>query len=346
MRKSLLLLSLGGIFFTSALSANYYCATCQNAGQNANRGYSDNSGYGYNRSHSDDRGYRGGSYDRDDRGYGDQDHRGGGYYGDDRGSYGGGRGNYGSVNDRDYDRNYSSYSNDRSTGTNWNDRDSDRGSYGGDRGSYYDRNDDRGSMNDSSSGMQDRQEGDYDGNRGNKMDKGQKDSSNMHEPRGPQTSFNLSDRRAHLADHELMGRIEETLGSYGYINVIIDRGNITLLGTVPSEEDKLAIRNRLRNLGLNARIDDRLQIADMSSDTKSSGHGHVSDQDIQAKIMDYTKSGVFSKGYPNVSYQVHNGHVVLNGTVDSESNRKDLIKKVQDIDGVIDVQSNLKVQPS
>ncbi len=70
------------------------------------------------------------------------------------------------------------------------------------------------------------------------------------------------------------------------------------------------------------------------------------DQDIMKKVESEVGSGVFSSGYPNVTYEVKSGVVSLNGTVDKLENKAKLEDNIKKIDGVQQVNSQLKVAPT
>lgn len=73
------------------------------------------------------------------------------------------------------------------------------------------------------------------------------------------------------------------------------------------------------------------------------GQGSESDRKIYEKIRDLLKGGTFSKSYDNVNFNVNNGHVIVTGTIQKESDRKDFVKKVENIDGVKDVENRIQV---
>lgn len=77
--------------------------------------------------------------------------------------------------------------------------------------------------------------------------------------------------------------------------------------------------------------------------SQSDGNMNNSDQKISQKIQNILKGGFFSKSYDRVSYAVNNGNVTLNGSVDNDSDKKNINKKVQDIDGVRNVQNQIQV---
>jgi osmotically-inducible protein OsmY len=73
---------------------------------------------------------------------------------------------------------------------------------------------------------------------------------------------------------------------------------------------------------------------------------NVSDQDVTKKIQDTLGSGWFSKGYQNVSYDVNDGTVTLRGTVDTLDDKNKVEEEVKKIDGVKQVNNQIRVSPS
>lgn len=69
----------------------------------------------------------------------------------------------------------------------------------------------------------------------------------------------------------------------------------------------------------------------------------ISDADINKKIRDALSSGWFSKGYPDVAYDVYNGSVNLKGTVETHEDAAKVVDSVKMIDGVRQVNNQIKV---
>lgn len=69
----------------------------------------------------------------------------------------------------------------------------------------------------------------------------------------------------------------------------------------------------------------------------------LSDQELTQKLHDTLSAGWLSKGYPNVSYEVLNGRVVLKGTVESEDDRNKIEDNIRKINGVRQVNNQIRV---
>jgi osmotically-inducible protein OsmY len=67
------------------------------------------------------------------------------------------------------------------------------------------------------------------------------------------------------------------------------------------------------------------------------------DQELAKKVRDVFSGGVFSKGYPNVRFDINNGTVILRGNVDTASDKTKVEESVKKIDGVKQVDNQLNV---
>ncbi|CUI17435.1 Conserved hypothetical secreted protein [Candidatus Protochlamydia naegleriophila] len=76
---------------------------------------------------------------------------------------------------------------------------------------------------------------------------------------------------------------------------------------------------------------------------RDNNQGGVSDQEINRKLQDKLGSGWFSKGYQNVSFDVHNGIVNLRGSVDTLENKNNVEDSVRKIDGVRQVNNQITI---
>lgn len=70
----------------------------------------------------------------------------------------------------------------------------------------------------------------------------------------------------------------------------------------------------------------------------------ATDQDLAKKIQSKISSGWFASGYKNVSVQVNNGAVTLQGFVKSQSEKDKLEKEIRNIEGVRSLNSQLSIQ--
>ena len=69
----------------------------------------------------------------------------------------------------------------------------------------------------------------------------------------------------------------------------------------------------------------------------------LSDQEIHQKIQDKIGSGWFSKGFEGVIFEVRNGQVMLRGNVDTLDDKNKVEDTVKKIDGVRNVNSQIRV---
>lgn len=76
----------------------------------------------------------------------------------------------------------------------------------------------------------------------------------------------------------------------------------------------------------------------------SSSRKDLSDQDLLKKVQKKISSGWFSKGFDGVTVLVNEGVVTLKGTVKTLDDKQKVEKEVNDVDGVIDVKSELTIR--
>jgi osmotically-inducible protein OsmY len=86
------------------------------------------------------------------------------------------------------------------------------------------------------------------------------------------------------------------------------------------------------------RYDDKMQY-DRRDDRRTNQTN--TDEDIAKEVHDLIKPGVFSQGYPNTSFEVHNGVVTLTGSVDSNEDKRKLEDSVRKINGVKQVTNKI-----
>lgn len=79
--------------------------------------------------------------------------------------------------------------------------------------------------------------------------------------------------------------------------------------------------------------------SDQKSDSRDSRN--VPDQEISKNVQDLLEPGVFSKGYPNVKFNVNNGNVTLRGTVDTQDDKTKIEDNVRKVKGVRQVNNQI-----
>lgn len=71
---------------------------------------------------------------------------------------------------------------------------------------------------------------------------------------------------------------------------------------------------------------------------------YISDNDIAKDIREALSSSILSSGYPYVTYQVYNGNVALSGTVEKAEDKAKVEDKVNNIDGVKQINNQIKIE--
>jgi osmotically-inducible protein OsmY len=100
--------------------------------------------------------------------------------------------------------------------------------------------------------------------------------------------------------------------------------------------DQFQRDNDLRNQGSR----DQYQ-RPMDQDRDSRDSRNVSEREIAKEVHDLLESGVFSSGYPNVTFSVDNGNVTLKGTVDTLDDKNKIEDKVRKIKGVRQIKNQI-----
>lgn len=155
--------------------------------------------------------------------------------------------------------------------------------------------------------------------------------------------FGYADQTRSLTDDELSHKINHAIEggwfSEGFDNVSFDNenGNITLKGTVDSAEDKEEVEARVKKVDGVKNVDDQILVQTDKSDKP--------EKKTAKKIRKVLKGGWFTKGYEGVTFELSDGEVTLMGTVDSESDREEVQKRIEKIDGVKEVSNQIQVQP-
>ena len=88
---------------------------------------------------------------------------------------------------------------------------------------------------------------------------------------------------------------------------------------------------------------DRDQTDTQDRDRKTASDKQASDEQIGKDIHYALSPGYFQKGYEQVRGSVRNGNVTLTGTVDSQKDKEAVEKAVRNIQGVRDIDNNVKV---
>ncbi len=95
---------------------------------------------------------------------------------------------------------------------------------------------------------------------------------------------------------------------------------------------------------VDSRGNDRVRYEDNRRNADQVGDLRVgADQDIIKKVQDTVAPGMFSRGYPNVSFDVSNAVVTLKGSVDSQDDKVKIEDSVKKIKGVRQVNNQLTV---
>lgn len=145
--------------------------------------------------------------------------------------------------------------------------------------------------------------------------------------------------------------------NYKTVNARVYNGNVTLNGTVETEEDRQEVENRIRSLGVN-NINDQLQVSSAYSgpseskdisdreDETSPQTANVSDEDLQKQAEDTLKNNYVKKNYDTILVTVSNGVITITGIVDSDKDREEIRQRLQKLRGIRNIDDRVQVTGS
>jgi len=173
-------------------------------------------------------------------------------------------------------------------------------------------------------------------------------------------------------DQTLAGQLQQALSGHptlsGFsqnVRVSVQNGRVTLLGNVPSEQDRQMIYDVVRNTPGVVSVSDQLQIATLptgrvsqagpvysSSASRNSGdmfNLHVqglreADRTLAQRILDGLRiDNTFTAPSEPIDITVANGQVMLQGTVPNSEQKRDVVAAIQRAAGASTVYDDLQV---
>lgn len=167
-----------------------------------------------------------------------------------------------------------------------------------------------------------------------------------------------------LVQHRVDESLKNNYLKKNYPNVAARayNGTVTLSGSVETEQDRQDVEARVRDIpgvrSLNDQIkisgttqtsanDDRARrfTADASTTTRST-ESLTGDQDLQKQVDESLKNNYVKKNYDTVVATVTHGVVTVSGTVKSDSDRQEIIDRLNKIKGVSKVNDRIQVSAS
>lgn len=129
--------------------------------------------------------------------------------------------------------------------------------------------------------------------------------------------------------------------NYNTVNATFKNGSVTLTGIVESEDDRQDVESRVRSVDGVKDINDQLQIGALSENF--SHEQPMTNEDLQQKVDNTIKNNYVKKNYDTVTATVINGVVTLQGTVDSERDRDEILNRIKKIKDIRDVHDEIKI---
>ena len=197
----------------------------------------------------------------------------------------------------------------------------------------------------------------------NVSDQGTYSSGNGHSYYYRNLSDTASDQTG--SDKMLQQKVEDSLKNnylkknYSTVNARVYNGNVTLMGSVDSEQDRQDVENRIRSLkGVN-NVNDQLQVGSSTQTSSNDSYSrnetaeadsyaadqtaNVSDQDLQKQAEDTLKNNYVKKNYDAILISVSNGIITVTGIVDSDKDREEIRQRLQKLRGAKNVDDRTQV---
>ena len=171
---------------------------------------------------------------------------------------------------------------------------------------------------------------------------------------------------AHQIDHEILNDIKKALNAdadlkQAHIDVRLVSGVVVLTGPIENQQMRDRLKYKIKKINGVITVDDRMEMLNdrlrnsriavySAADESGTGNRVVlsaqsqEDKKISNKIRDALKKGINRPGYEQVTYEVNNGKVTLNGYVENESDKKKVEDKIKDIGGVESIENNINVK--
>lgn len=160
-------------------------------------------------------------------------------------------------------------------------------------------------------------------------------------------------------DQQLLNKIQNTLDKdspdqrFKNINITVNKRNVYLSGTIDSEQSHQLLREKLNNVEGILKISDQIDVGDTVGDLTPAKRNKMPmsssteiDRQLTLKAQNSLRGGKLSKGYDNVTVYVRHGIATVTGSIEKESEQNDILKRIQDIDGIQDVENHLSLNAS
>lgn len=169
-------------------------------------------------------------------------------------------------------------------------------------------------------------------------------------------SYNQNSSQA-MSDQELSKKIHDKIGEgyfskgFDQVKVQVNKGEVTLTGSVPTFADKEKVEKEVRNIDGVKKLNSQVAVQEPREKDKAAlefvkdKYVTPADGQLNQKIRDKISRGIFKDSYQELILNTDNGVVTLDGTVKSSSDKQKIMSEVQKIEGVKGIISNLQISP-
>lgn len=134
------------------------------------------------------------------------------------------------------------------------------------------------------------------------------------------------------------------------VTISVIAGDIFLTGSVENKQDQQLLNEKISKIqGIN-NIKDQTEISGIIGALEKENPSNLKvnwpsaneeDRQLTARAQNALCGGALCKGYDSVVVYVRNGKATIDGHADSDSDIADIVKRIGDIDGIIEIDNRL-----
>lgn len=165
---------------------------------------------------------------------------------------------------------------------------------------------------------------------------------------------NTADKNAANNDQVLLEQVQYTIErdpdakKFNNVEFVVKDRVIILKGSVDTEKAHQLLKNKLQQVQGIKDVQDQITVRndspELSYNDQPAANVKVGDSALKAHIEDKLKGGFFSKNYTQVEISVKDGTVTLKGSVENNEDIKELMDRIQGIEGVKTIDNQVVVR--